>query len=526
MNAPAQDYEVAIIGGGLAGLTLALQLQQTSPGLSILVLERSHLPAPAAAHKVGESTVEIGAHYLSEILGFKTLLEETQLRKFGLRFYFGSGNHADLSAADELGTSDFLTVPSYQLDRGRLESDLADIARSRGIDLKDGCRATKTSVDKNGGAHGLQYVENLQTHNIKCKWLVDASSRFSVLKRQLNLQQPSNHRINAAWLRLDSNIAVDDWSNDTGWKDRSYGSPRRFSTNHFMGSGYWAWVIPLVDGRTSIGLVADPDIHDFSSYNSFDRLCGWFQTHQPKLAEVVRGSAAELMDFKRLKSLSHDAEQLWSSERWALTGEAGLFADPYYSPGSDFIAMSNTFICDLITRHDESGKLALHAEIYQRMYKSFFSNTMTLYKDEYPGLGDARLIVLKTIWDYSYYWAVLSWLYFREVMTDIHFVRSVEPQLTRAAELNAQIQTVFRARAAERRSSPGKGRYFDQHAIPVMSELNAGLLNPGADIRAELVDNCKRLEGLVPILLGILNKSDGSHQTDCSELGDLRKRFA
>ena len=41
-------------------------------------------------------------------------------------------------------------------------------------------------------------------------------------------------------------------------------------------------------------------------------------------------------------------------ERWALTGEAGLFLDPFYSPGSDFIGISNTYITDLIAR-DRQG---------------------------------------------------------------------------------------------------------------------------------------------------------------------------
>jgi len=520
------NYDVAIIGGGLAGLTLALQLQQQSPGLSIVVLERSHLPAPSAAHKVGESTVEIGAHYLSETLGLKTLLEETQLRKFGFRFFFGSGNHKDLSAADELGASDYLDAPSYQLDRGRLESDLAEIALSRGIDIRDGCRVTTTCLSDGNSHHSLEYVKSADIHTIHCQWMVDASSRFSVLKRKLDLSLPGKHKVNAAWLRLDSKVAIDDWSTDSNWKTRCNVAPRRLSTNHLMGSGYWAWIIPLVDDRTSIGLVVDPDIHEFSSCNTFDRLCAWLDKEQPMLAEAVSSNASDLLDFKRLKHLSHDSQQLWSADRWALTGEAGVFADPYYSPGSDFIAMSNTFICDLIiNRSKQPGKLALYAEIYQRMYKSFFSNTMSLYQNQYPGLGDTRLMVVKTIWDYAYYWAVLAWMCFREVLTDINFIRSIEAGLVRTAELNATLQAVFRKRAAERRSSAGKGRFFDQREIPVMAELNAALLHPPADIHKEFTDNCKRLEGLSESLLTLLNQTSNSGQPDCSELGDLRRRF-
>jgi protoporphyrinogen oxidase len=106
------NVDIAIIGGGLAGLTLALQLRQVSPDSSIVVLEKSGYPPAAAAHKVGESTVEIGAHYLGQVLGLKEMLLRTQLRKFGLRYFVGSGQHDDLARADELGTSEPCTLLS------------------------------------------------------------------------------------------------------------------------------------------------------------------------------------------------------------------------------------------------------------------------------------------------------------------------------------------------------------------------------------------------------------------------------
>ena len=54
--------DVVILGGGLAGLTLAIQLRQRDPSLAVTVLERRAHPVREAAFKVGESTVEIGAH--------------------------------------------------------------------------------------------------------------------------------------------------------------------------------------------------------------------------------------------------------------------------------------------------------------------------------------------------------------------------------------------------------------------------------------------------------------------------------
>ena len=46
-------HDVVVTGGGLAGLTLALQLKQSFADLEILVLERRVHPVPIAAHKVG-----------------------------------------------------------------------------------------------------------------------------------------------------------------------------------------------------------------------------------------------------------------------------------------------------------------------------------------------------------------------------------------------------------------------------------------------------------------------------------------
>jgi 2-polyprenyl-6-methoxyphenol hydroxylase-like FAD-dependent oxidoreductase len=68
---PSTQHDVIILGGGLAGLTLALQLRQRLPDLKVLVLERRSHPVPEAAHKVGESSVEIGAHYFENVLGLK-----------------------------------------------------------------------------------------------------------------------------------------------------------------------------------------------------------------------------------------------------------------------------------------------------------------------------------------------------------------------------------------------------------------------------------------------------------------------
>ena len=81
-------YDVMILGGGLSGSTLALQLKNANPNLSILVLEKRNENAPIAGHKVGESISELGSYYLRDVLQLNEYLEEHQLQKFGFRFFF------------------------------------------------------------------------------------------------------------------------------------------------------------------------------------------------------------------------------------------------------------------------------------------------------------------------------------------------------------------------------------------------------------------------------------------------------
>src|SRR5580765_7529157 len=219
MSGETNHYDVAILGGGLAGGCLARQLRQEAPALRILVAEKRQHPVPEAAFKVGESSVEIGAHYFQKRLGLEPHLRAEQLEKLGLRYFFTCGGNRDITERVELGPPDFPPVPSFQLDRGRLENMLLRTDAELGATVLDHCRVDSIALD-GSGPHRVSLAGPGGTRQITARWVVDASGRAGLLKRQLGLVRPSTHGANAAWWRVSTRVRIDDWSSDAAWRAR------------------------------------------------------------------------------------------------------------------------------------------------------------------------------------------------------------------------------------------------------------------------------------------------------------------
>lgn len=488
--------DVAILGGGLAGLTLALQLKRAKPQLRVAVIERNRHPVPEAAHKVGESTVEIAADYFANVLGLKEHLERDQLRKYGLRFFFHAGRHEDLSKAAELGAARLLTVPSYQLDRGIFENHLGQRARELGVDFIDGARVTGTALTGDGSRHCVHIERDGEALMLESRWVVDAMSRASRLRRKLDLVEDNGHHCSAIWFRIDRSIDPDEWSDDAEWQARCSELPRRLSTNHLMGEGYWVWLIPLASGSTSVGIVFDNALHEFDSLKTFDGAMAWLAEHQPRcqraIAAAIDQAGGELQDYRYLRHFSHGSRAVYSGHRWALTGEAGVFLDPFYSPGSDFIAISNTFVADLVLRDLAGEKIARRAKLYERTYLSFYASSLALYRGQYPLFGHFRAMSAKTVWDYAYYWGVLALLFFARRTTDMPFIARHGPELERLRAINVEIQALFRRWADVEPDHEASGVLVDQSASPLLVRLNRELTEVGGEPDEALGERLQR----------------------------------
>jgi hypothetical protein len=269
-------------------------------------------------------------------------------------------------------------------------------------------------------------------------------------------------------------IDVNEWSQDPAWLGRCTPPSRWLSTNHLVGPGYWVWLIPLSSGSHSVGIVADSSLHPSQSLDSFDKSLDWLSRHQPRLAQELAGKRHLLQDFAYLRRFSYGCKQVFSPQRWALTGEAGVFLDPFYSPGSDFIAISNTYITELVARDRAGEPVGRLARLYEQFYLSFYESTLTLYRGQYPMFGDAVVFPVKVLWDYAYYWGVLCQLFFQRRLADLGALTTLRDELTSSKALNLAMQDFLR-RWSEANEPGNAPVMLDQARLPWFAELNRGL---------------------------------------------------
>lgn len=437
--------DVVILGGGLAGLTLAVQLKNARPETEIVVLDKREGLAPEAAFKVGESTVPAGAHYFAEIVGMKEHLEKFHLKKNGLRFFQPAGDNTDITRRIELGPIDFPAHVNYQIDRGRFENELTRLVLDAGVDLRQGCAVQDVTLRPTAN-HSVSFTQGGVERSIESRWLVDAAGRAGVIKRKLGIGREVAHTINASWFRLIGGIDLEQWGADNpAWLGRmNRVGIRQFSTNHLMGPGYWVWLIPLGSDHISVGICADPRIHPYAEISDMEHVLDWLRRNEPQLAEVVASRMGDVVDFLTAQDFAFGVERVYSPDRWTLVGEAGAFADAFYSPGSDMIGYGNSVTTDLVTRDLNGEEIADRVEYFNDFHLRTFKFVLSKVEDHYPAFGNPAVIVPKLIWDAMLNHVGVVLLFVKNKFTDYEFLKRVHDDIERLYALNDRVQQIFR----------------------------------------------------------------------------------
>src|SRR6266508_3652285 len=347
----AFDYDVVVVGGAIAGASTAILLKRRLPHLRVLVVEKSD----RFDWKVGESTVEISAYFLTRVLKQYDHLSREQLPKQAFRYWFFNDLVKNLRDASEVGPTQLARTPSFQLDRSKLDEHLLKVAAAEGSEVWRPALLAR----KRGG------VTPIESHPTASIWV-----RYRGVKDMDGVE-----------------VAGTDPADPFA---RSVLTARRLATNHFVGWGYWIWFIPLTDGETSVGLVWDKRLVDPEGKTPQEKLTRFLEAN-PLTRELLEHATPVEGDCRYYAHLPYFVDQ-FIGPGWACVGDAGGFLDPFYSPGLDQMAFSvytRTQLIEKAFSGAPTGEMevayAEHNRCYSRYFKYFYES---IFQDKYYVMGD------------------------------------------------------------------------------------------------------------------------------------------
>ena len=108
-----------------------------------------------------------------------------------------------------------------------------------------------------------------------------------------------------------------------------------------------------------------------------------------------------------------------------MTGEAGRFSDPLYSPGTDLISIYNTLIVDAIVDPDaspENENFREKCRVYEQMMRIMYEAYVPSYSVSYDCLGDQEAFTLKYTWELAIYFTFYVQPFLNDLFTDLQYL--------------------------------------------------------------------------------------------------------
>lgn len=475
------SYDLAVIGGGFAGLCLARHVILARPGTRVVVIDRRALPGPASRRGVGESTSELAAWYLARRLQLHDLLEREQVVKYGLRFWLRAPECPSALAEriefGPMGTlpaqlADVARLPepplrphAYQLHRGRIEAALASMLAADGVRLLGDAEVTHVRLDADGATIA---TAGASAGELRCRVVVDAGATGELTRTQLGSHARERHfahRLATAWWWVEARL---DPASSAGpvVASRCPAWLRWRSTQHFVGPDYWSWLIPLSDGSTSVGIVANADTQGLGSDDLGDQLRRMLAEQEPELDAVLSANPRLDACAARPHSRCFAAP---IHPRWLVTGAALSFIDPLYSPGHDLTAIVHELAVPVIvsTLDGASSSSASQTEACAEanaVFAGLLDFYEAIYVDSWVVLADPQLAAVKIGWDQLVYFGWLCPMTMSRWLARPGMAQRSAPEAKRVAQLNDRVQALLRRWATlrgDRRASGSVGRSID-----------------------------------------------------------------
>ena len=418
-------HDVAVIGGGAAGLAYAIRVKRDNPGLRVLVLEKAREPR----FKIGESTLSVTIEHLLELGFTMPQLRRLFTVKSGLGFWYTD------SATDELvcPVDVCCTEETFQVERRPMEIALTVLAQSCGVEIRSGT-AVDTGRSRLDGPDPVLVTRGSPeaANRVHARLVCDASGPASVLARSLGTHRKQEHiNTNAYWSHFRNTASP----GIPGWD-----APM---THHICFPQGWFWFINLCSWessptpdltamigallkdrrdeqdmpdrqewasrfgcthslRVSIGVSPRSDLDDSPPGRARERFWHYVGAY-PAIQEIMRyyeeipDPYQEKPAYGALKEIEHYSTS-HAGEGFLAVGDAAFFVNPLFSKGLAFGMFCAEQAARATAGHLKDparGDLARYDRLLHSVYRALSTENEALYRSWASPAGFEQVLMAK-----------------------------------------------------------------------------------------------------------------------------------
>lgn len=364
-EATKTEYDAIVIGGGPSGSSYAITMAKA--GYSVLQIERDVFPR----FHIGESLLP----YTADVLDQLGILDRFGGGKFPIKLGLELTSSDGFLRRVPLGEiGDGFRNWTYQVERAEFDEILLRSAADAGAEVLQPAKVSGLLFDGERVA-GVRYTSGDAEHEVRAKWVVDASGRAGVVARGLKLRQ------------ADSNLQMAAVFKHFGNLDESYNPGYEGDTQIGVHPDGWVWAIPIRKDVISIGTMAPAALLRGARPGDL------FEEHVkrlPRIAERIRGTDV-VRELTGENNFEYHANTL-AGAGYFIIGDAGCFSDPVFSAGV-FLALATGRRAALETmaileeRTAESESLATYQRFFKTGYETYYRLIRAVYDKRAPVMG-------------------------------------------------------------------------------------------------------------------------------------------
>src|SRR5689334_4674253 len=306
-------YDVIVMGGGPAGSSVASMLARE--GRQVILFEKEIFPR----HHIGESLMT-DTYWTFRRMGLLEKLKDSPfVRKYSVQFANAAGKESRPFYFFEAVHHE--SAVTWQVTRAKFDELLLNHAAESGATTDQGV-LVKQVLFEGDRAIGVEVrMPDGSREQFFAKVVVDATGQMAMLSNKFRwrVRDP----------KLKKAVLYSYWKNAHREPDLNGGATLVLRTEH--GSGGWFWYIPLDDGITSVGIVANPE---YLLKNRGQDLAKIFHEEIEKCEPCRRRVAGSTRVDKIYSILDYSYRSKHNAGNgFIIIGDAYGFLDPIYSSG-------------------------------------------------------------------------------------------------------------------------------------------------------------------------------------------------